>query len=262
MNDKENKVAVVVGASRGIGHSCATGLAKAGVDVVVASRSQQEIKELAAGIEAAGRRSLAVRTDVTKREDIENLFSRTIDRFGHVDILVYCSGIARVERSIAESSDGNYRDIMDVNVRGAYWSIREVLNRGGMLERKSGRVIVVASDSAKRGEPGLVVYNTSKHAVLGLVRGAAMELGEKGITVNAVCPGFVDTDMAHDLAPRLAEIYNVDDSNLDEFLKSCDPLHRLAKPEEIAEVVIFLATTAGGGAMTGQGVTMATTIFS
>jgi NAD(P)-dependent dehydrogenase (short-subunit alcohol dehydrogenase family) len=131
-----------------------------------------------------------------------------------------------------------------------------------MLERGSGRIIVIASDSAKKGEAGLAVYNASKHAVLGLVRGLAMEVGAMGIIVNAVCPGFVWTKMAQDAAPQLAEIYGIPPEGMDEFLKSLDPLKRIATPEEVADVVVFLAMTTGGGVMTGQGLCMATTTLS
>lgn len=262
MSDNSAKTALVIGASRGIGRACAIKLAEAGVNVVIASRTEKDINSLVEEIERTGGNALAVKTDVTKKEDIQNLVWKSMKKFGKIDIMVYSSGIARVENSLAESTDENYRDTMDVNVRGAYWSMKEVLNSGKMLENSSGRIIVIASDSAKQGEPGLVVYNTSKHAVLGLVRGAAMEFGSKGITVNAVCPGFVQTDMADDLAPKLAKLHNISEEDTDEFLRSCDPLNRISTPEEVAQVVVFLATTEGGGAMTGQGVTMATTVLS
>jgi NAD(P)-dependent dehydrogenase (short-subunit alcohol dehydrogenase family) len=259
---EENKVAVVIGASRGIGRCSALGLARAGADVVVAARAEPDIKSLAKEIERMGRRSLAVKVDVKKKADIENLVQITVDKFARVDILVYSSGVIYVERTLAESKDENFEEMMAVNVRGAYWSMREVLNRGRMLERGSGRIIVIASDSAKKGEAGLAVYDASKHAVLGLVRGLAMEVGVMGIIVNAVCPGFVWTKMAQDAAPQLAEIYGIRPDGMDEFLRSLDPLKRIATPEEVADVVVFLAMTPGGGAMTGQGLCMATTILS
>ena len=150
-----NKVAIVVGASRDIGRCSALGLARAGTDVVVAARAEPDIKSLAEEIEGIGRRSLAVKVDVKKKADIENLVQMTVDRFGRVDILVYSSGVLYLERTLAESKDENFEETMAVNVRGAYWAMREVLNRGRMLERRSGRIIVIASDSAKKGEAGL-----------------------------------------------------------------------------------------------------------
>ncbi len=202
---EENKVALVIGASRGIGRCSAIGLAQAGADVVVAARNDPDIKSLAKELESMGRRSLAMQVDVKKKADIESLVQQTVDQFGRVDILVYSSGVLYVERTLAESKDENFEETMAVNVRGAYWAMREILNRGRMLERRSGRIIVIASDSAKRGEAGLAVYDASKHAVLGLVRAVAMEVGAMGITANAVCPGFVRTKMLQDAAAQLAE---------------------------------------------------------
>src|SRR5262245_3074015 len=162
---EENKVALVIGASRGIGYCSAIGLAQAGADVVVAARNEPDIKSLAKEIEGMGRRSLAVQVNVKKKTDIESLVQQTVEKFGRVDILVYSSGVVYVERTLAESKDENFEETMAVNVRGAYWAMREILNRGRMLERRSGRIIVIASDSAKRGEAGLAVYDASKHAV-------------------------------------------------------------------------------------------------
>ena len=259
---EENKVAVVIGASRGIGCCSALGLARAGADVVVAARTEPDIKSLAKEIEDMGRRSLAVKVDVKKKADIENLMQQTVDRFGKIDILVYSSGVLYLERTLAESKDENFEEMMAVDVRGPYWAMREILNRGRMLDHGSGRIIVIASDSAKRGEAGLAVYDASKHAVLGLVRGLAMEVGAMGIIVNAVCPGFVWTKMAQEVAPQFAEMYGIPPEEMDEFLRSIDPLKRIATPEEVADLVVFLAMTPGGGSMTGQGLCMATSILS
>jgi 3-hydroxybutyrate dehydrogenase len=259
---EENKVAVVIGASRGIGYCSAIGLATAGANVVVAARNEPDIKSLAKEIEGLGRRSLALQVDVKKKADIEGLVQQTVDKFGRLDILVYSSGVVYVEKTLAESKDENFDETMAVNVRGVYWAIREALNRGRMLERRSGRIIVIASDSAKRGEAGLAVYDSSKHAVLGLVRAVAMEVGGMGITANAVCPGFVRTKLMQDAAAQIAEAYGVPPDGIEEFLKSNDPLKRIAVPEEVADVVIFLAMTPGGGATTGQGLCMATSILS
>jgi NAD(P)-dependent dehydrogenase (short-subunit alcohol dehydrogenase family) len=262
MPSGENKVAVVIGASRGIGCCSAIGLAQAGADVVVAARNEPDIKSLAKEIEGMGRRSLAVQVDVKKKADIERLVQQAVEKFGRVDIVVYSSGVVYVERTLAESKDENFEETMAVNVRGAYWAMREILNRGKMLERRSGRIIVIASDSAKRGEAGLAVYDASKHAVLGLVRALAMEVGTMGITTNAVCPGFVRTKLLQDAASQLAEVYGIPREGVEEFLRSSDPLKRIATPEEVADMVVFLAVTPGGGAISGQGLCMATTTLS
>lgn len=256
------KVAVVVGASRGIGYASAVGLAKAGADVVVAARTERDLKPLAQSIETVGRRSLAIKVDVKKKSDIEALIRATLKQFGKIDVLVYSSGVAFPEKTLAESTDEHFEETVAVNLRGAFWAMRGVLTLGKMLERRSGRIILIGSDSSKRGDAGLAVYAATKHAILGLARCLAWEVGPLGITVNVVCPGFVWTKMAQDLAPEFAKYYDVKQENIDEFLKGFDPLKRISTPEEIADMVVFLGLTPGGGAVTGQGYNMATATMS
>lgn len=258
----DKTVAIVMGASRGIGYASAVGLAKAGVDVVVAARTESDLKPLAQSIESIGRQSLAVRVDVKKKSDIEALFRATLDRFGKIDILVYSSGVGFPERTLAESTDEHFEETVAVNLRGAYWAMRGVLTIGRMFERRSGRIILIGSDSSKRGDAGLAVYTATKHAILGLARCLAWEVGPVGITVNVVCPGFVWTKMAQDMAPEFAKYYDIKQENVEEFLKGFDPLKRISTPEEIADMVVFLGTTAGGGAVTGQGWNIATSTMS
>lgn len=257
-----NKVAVVVGASRGIGRASALALARAGADVVVAARTQSDIDQLAKEIEGLGRGSLAVTADVEKRRDIEDLVQQTVGRFSGVDILVYASGVGFIEKTLAESTDEHFDKTMAVNLRGGYWAMREVLTRGKMIEQKSGRIVMIASDASKRGDAGFAVYSASKHAVLGLVRCVACEVGPLGITVNAVCPGFVWTKMVEDLIPEIATVYGVKREGVTDMLKEYDPLKRISVPEEVADLVVYLSMTAGGGATTGQGLNMATTTWS
>jgi ketoreductase len=258
----ETKTAVVVGASRGIGYSCAMALGKAGADVVVAARTSTDLKSLAVQLEKMGRRSLAVKVDVRKKKDVEDLVERTVGTFDRIDILVYASGVATLEKTLAESRDEIFEETMAVNVRGLYWTMREVLTAGKMLERKNGRIIAIGSDWGKTGAAGVAAYVASKHAALGLVRSVALEVGKAGITVNAVCPGFVSTKMAWDMAPQFAELCGVAPDKADDFLKSFDPLYRISTPDEIAEMVVFLAMTNGGKAATGQAFNIASNVMS
>lgn len=258
----ENKVAIVVGASRGIGYASAQALARAGANVVVAARSEGDLQSLVREIENTGKTALAIRVDVQNKQDIQNLVAKTIETFGRVDILVYSSGVVFLERSIAESKDDIFDETMLVNVKGFYWAMREVLTSGKMIERKTGRIVVIGSDWGKKGDIGAAAYITSKHAVLGLVRAGAMEFGKLGITVNAVCPGYVSTKMAWDMAPEFAKLYNIAPEKIEDFLKSSDPLYRISTPDEVADLVVFLAMTAGGGATTGQGMNIATNLMS
>lgn len=258
----ENRVAIVVGASRGIGYASALALARAGANVVVAARSEGDLHSLVREIESTGETALAIRVDVQNKGDIQNLVAKTIEAFGRIDILVYASGVVFLEETIAESKDEIFDETMVVNVKGFYWAMREVLTTGKMIERKSGRIIVIGSDWGKRGEIGVAAYITSKHAVLGLVRAAAMEFGKLGITVNAVCPGFVATKMAWDMAPSFAKLYQIAPEKIEDFLKSADPLYRISTPDEVADLVAFLALTPGGGATTGQGLNIASNVMS
>jgi NAD(P)-dependent dehydrogenase (short-subunit alcohol dehydrogenase family) len=254
----EEKVALVIGASRGIGYCTALALARAGANVAVASRSEDDLRSLAREIERLGRKSFAVKTDVTRKEDIENVVRKTVQRLGSIDIFVYASGVVFVE-TLAEGTDEIFDQTMAVNLKGPYRALREVLNGGGMLQRKNGRIILIGSDSGKIGAMGLGVYTATKHALLGLVRCLALEVGHLGITVNAVCPGFVWTKMAEDLIAPMGKVYGVTDPNaLNEWVKGFDPLHRISQPEEIADMVQFLSMSPGGGAITGQGFNMAT----
>lgn len=258
----EDKVALVIGASRGIGLCSALALARAGANVVVAARSEDDIRLLARDIEKLGRKALAVKADVSVKADIENAVQQTMQRFGKIDILVYSSAVISIEK-LADSTDENFDRTMMVNVKGAYLTIKEVLNKGGMLHSKSGRIILIGSDNSKIGGLGMGIYTASKHALLGLVRCVALEVGPLGITVNAVCPGFVWTKMAQDIAPDVGRLYGVTDvAGLKDWIKEFDPLKRIAQPEEVADVVTFLATNPGAGALTGQGIMMASAVMS
>lgn len=256
------QIAIIIGASRGIGYVSAYALAKAGRDVVVAARTEKDLSHLVNEVQALGRRAMAVKVDVLNKKDIEHAMRRTVDTFGRVDVLVYSSGVFYPERTIVESTDEHFEETMAVNLRGAYWAVRSVLTQGKMLEEKSGRIIILGSDASKMGSAGSAVYTASKHALLGLVRCVALEVGAASITINAVCPGFVWTKMAQDVATQFAGFYGVKPKDSLEFLKGFDPLKRISTPEEVADLVVYLATTAGGGATTGQGFNMATVAMS
>jgi NAD(P)-dependent dehydrogenase (short-subunit alcohol dehydrogenase family) len=224
----------------------------------VAGRTVPDLEEVAGEIQRMGRRALAVTADVRKQEDVEAMVARAMETFSKIDILVYNSGVIWVEK-VADTSDEVWEQTLSVNLLGAARAIREVLNQGKMLERKQGRIIVVASESGKVGEIGLGAYTASKHGVLGLIRCLGMELGPEGITANAVCPGLVRTQMADHVVARLGEIYGVAPDELDAWSKEFDPQKRIAEPEDVADVVAFLASDASGS-MTGQALNLATKI--
>jgi len=256
----EGQVALVVGASRGIGKAIALRLAQDGADVALAARTIVALEEVCMEIRDVGRRALAIEADVCNQKDIETMVARTVEAFGHVDILVYNSGVLWVA-PVAETSDEIWEKTLGVNLVGAARTVREVLGRGRMLERKQGRIIFVASEAGKVGELGLGAYAASKHGMLGLIRCLGLELGPEGITANAVCPGLIHTEMAENVIRDVGKMYDAPDNNAArlEWAKDFDPQKRVAVPEDAAAVVAYLASD-DAGAMTGQALNMATKI--
>lgn len=252
------QVALVAGASRGIGRAIALRLARDGADVVVASRDASALEEVAAEIQAMGSRSLAVQADMSKPDDIQAMVSKTVEAFDHVDIFVYNSGVLWIEE-MAEATDEVWQKTLDVNLLGAARAIREVLKQGKMRQRKRGRIIAVSSEAGKVGEYGLGAYAASKHGLLGLIRCLGMELGPEGITANAVCPGLVRSRMSDYVVSELGKLYGIEPDGLEEWSKDFDPQKRIAVPEDVADIVAFLASD-DARAMTGQALNMATKI--
>ena len=256
----EGRVALVVGASRGIGQAIALRLARDGADVAVAARTLTDLEAVCEDIRALGSRALAIETDVCKQADVEAMIARTVETFGHVDILVYNSGVLWVSK-VAETSDEIWEKTIDVNLMGAVRSVREVLKSGKMLERKQGRIIFISSEAGKVGELGLGAYSASKHAMLGLIRCLGLELGPEGITANAVCPGLIHTEMAENVVREVGKMYDAPEDAAErlEWARDFDPQKRVAVPEDAAAVVAYLASD-DAGAMTGQALNLATKI--
>ena len=223
------RVAIVTGAARGIGEAIALAFVREGADVIVADMNFQGAKEVADGIKAAGRRSLAIRVDVTKKEDVERMVEEAIKEFGKVDILVNDAAI-HFETPIENITEREWNLVMDVNVRGAFYCCQAVLPH--MKKRQYGKIINIASSGARKGSPvGGVHYSTSKGGVVSLTIDLSKKLSALGIYVNAISPGFIETDMTKDFSNQSKE----------DFLKSI-PLGRLGKPEDIAKVAVFLAS--------------------
>ncbi|AEH61468.1 short-chain dehydrogenase/reductase SDR [Methanosalsum zhilinae DSM 4017] len=183
-------VAVVTGAGRGIGRAICLALADEGADIVAAARTEAEISQTAEMVKQKGSRALAVQTDVHSEMDVENLMTRTAERFGKIDILVNCAGTA-VRKPFVETTTQEYDTIMDTNVKGVYLCTKHALRY--MVPRNSGRIVNISSGAGKHGIPSLAVYSASKAAVIGLTQALAYELDE--IRVYALCPGGVDTGM-------------------------------------------------------------------
>ncbi len=219
----EGKVALVTGASRGIGRATALALAREGAHLVVTARTQPKLEEVAQKVEALGGRALAVPADVSREEDVERLKEKALESFGQVDILVNNVGVAKYG-SVDSLSPQDYDWMMDTNVRSSFLCTRAFLP--AMLERQEGWIVFVASVAGMRGLANKSVYCASKFAQIGFAQSLDYEVRERGIKVSVVAPGGVNTEFAYGTgrtpgAPRLKHYLD---------------------PEDVAEAVIFALT--------------------
>ena len=229
MIDLTGKSAVVTGGSRGIGKAIALRLAEQGADVAsrtsaTPTRRSRRPKE----IEALGRKALAVQANVTDPEAAEALIKAALDAFGKVDILVNNAGVTRDDLIMRMSIDA-WRDVLETNLFGAFYTLKAVTRP--MLRAKSGRIIQITSVSGQAGQMGQANYSSAKAGLIGLTKAAARELASRGITVNAVAPGFVLTELTQDL-----------NDDLKSQITDRTPLGRFGTTEEIAYAVAFLAS--------------------
>jgi 3-oxoacyl-[acyl-carrier protein] reductase len=230
------KVAIVTGASRGIGRAIALELADFGAKVVVNYASSSDAAdELVEKIISRGGEAIAIAADVSKPEQIDDLVKTVMDQWGRIDVLVNNAGITR-DTVMLRMKLEDWQAVIDTNLTGVFSCTRAVSKI--MLKQKSGRIINIASVAGQIGNPGQASYSASKAGVLGFTRTVAKELSSRGITVNAVAPGFVETDMTTDLNTE----------GLLQFI----PLGRLGKPEEVAGMVRFLAADPAAAYITGQ----------
>lgn len=226
------RVAVVTGGGRGLGRAIALALAEAGADVVVAARSVEEIGRVAGEVGKRGRRSLAVPTDITDEETVERLIRRTVDELGGLDILVNNSGVVHMA-PLLETSPEDWDRVVATNLRGTYLCMRTAGRH--FAEKGSGKVINVSSNLAFKGRPRFSAYSASKAAIAALTRTAAVEWARFGVQVNAVAPGYVETDMNAELRT---------DKELYARVVNQIPARRMARAEEIGPLVVYLASPA------------------
>lgn len=225
-------VALVTGASRGIGAAIARRLAAARLRVVCAARSESAVRGLAEEIEG-----LPVVLDVTDRAAVDAAVARIADEWGPVDVLVNNAGVSS-SAPLARHSDADWDHMLAVNLTGPFRLCRALVP--GMVERGWGRVVFVASNAGLTGYPYTTGYCASKHGVVGLMRAMAAELARTGVTVNAVCPGFVETDMARDAMARISATTGRDAEAARAALARLNPQKRLIQPDEVAFVVASL----------------------
>jgi len=244
--DLSGKIAIVTGASKGIGESIAHGLAEFGAKVVVSSRKQEAVDSVAHAIQSAGGDALAVAAHVGSTSDLQNLLDQTVARFGGVDIVVNNAATNPVFGPAAQAGEGAFDKIMAVNVRGPL----ELSQRAFpiMAQRGGGSVINISSVGGIRPEPMLGIYSVSKAALISLTRVLAKEWGGANVRVNAICPGLVQTKFS-------AALWQ-DEDHLKRFLGEI-PLGRIAQPDEMAGLAVFLASDAAsyctGGVFVADG---------
>lgn len=246
------KIAVVTGASRGIGEEIAKAYAREGADCVLAARSVDRLEETAGELEGLGVKALAVPVDVTDDGSVDELARRTLDAFGRIDVLVNNAGVYRPAPFLDYEME-DWQELVEVNLLGTVRVTRAFLP--GMLEHGSGAIVNVASTAGKYGSLFQSPYNSSKHAVVGLTRCLALETAKSGVRVNAVCPGFVDTPMVGDALPRFAEIFGVPSDEVLPRLLQRVPMGRLLEPDEVASLAVYLGSDESRG-MTGQSLTI------
>ncbi len=241
----ERRVALVTGASKGIGRTTAQWLSRAGYRVALSARDERALEQVADCLEGE---SLVVPCDVTDPSAVEGAFSTVEDAWGPVDVLVVNAG-AGASSPLAETSDEEWQRMLDLNLTAPFRCVRRAVP--AMVERGWGRIVVVASVAAKRGESRIAAYSASKHGVLGLVRAAAAELARSGVTVNAVCPGYVDTPMTDRSVEQIATRTGRSLEEARAALARQQPIHRMVTTEEVAQAVLLCVQNA---AVNGQGI--------
>jgi 3-hydroxybutyrate dehydrogenase len=244
--------ALVTGASRGIGRSIALGLAVAGADVVVSARGQAELEQIAADIRALGRKAVAITCDVTSADDVARMADNAMESLGGVDILVNNAGAAASHKFLGHP-DELWHHMLAVNLTSAYYVTKALAPQ--MVSRGTGRIIMIASVASKVGARYIAAYTAAKHGVLGLTRALAAELVASGITVNAVCPGYVDTPMTDGTIANMVARTKMSEAQAREALEQMSPQRRLIAPDEVADLAVYLASESARG-ITGQAINL------
>ena len=247
----EGRRAFITGGGRGIGRAIALKFASEGADVAVAARTRAEIDAVAQEIKEKGGRSLAIPCDVGDSKEVDEAVQLAIRELGGVDVLVANAG-ALVHAPLGETTNALWDEMMRVNLNGAFYAFRAAV--GGMSERGWGRLIAISSVSGKIGGANRSAYHAAKHGVLGLVRSVALEVADKGVTVNAICPGFVDTSLVDTFREGLASHAEESEAAMNRYRDDI-PMGRFLAPDEIAAMALYLASEEAAG-ITGQAYTI------
>jgi NAD(P)-dependent dehydrogenase (short-subunit alcohol dehydrogenase family) len=236
----ENKIAVITGGGRGIGRAIALAYAKEGANLVLASRAQEALEETRTMVEELGRQALVVSTDIRREDSVRKLAEQALHYFGRVDILVNNSGIAGPTLPLWDINLADWEETFAVNVTGAYLCCRAFLP--GMIEQRSGSIIMISSMTGKRPLYGRTPYAASKMALVGIARTLAWEVGKYGIRVNVISPGAVEGERIKQVVRNQAAAQGISEEEAFNQFTSNSPLGRLVPPGDIAASAIFLAS--------------------
>jgi 3-oxoacyl-[acyl-carrier protein] reductase len=223
-----NRTAFVTGASRGIGRAIALALGKEGARIVVASNEPENNEKVASEIREAGGEAVTVYLDLTSPDSVKDAFGTVLKQFGHIDILVNNAGVTKDGLAV-RMKPADWDLVLNINLRGAFLAAQQALP--GMMKERWGRIINIASVVGQSGNPGQANYVASKAGVIGLTKALAQEVGSRNITVNAIAPGFIETDMTAKLTPEQRD-----------GMLTRVPLKRAGQPEDVAAAVKFLAS--------------------
>lgn len=248
--DLEEKIVLVTGSSRGIGRSIARSFATHGSQVVLTGRTQATLESVAEEIHRLGGKALPLTCDVTHKEQVEALKDKVTSQLGPVQVLINNAGIAPAA-GFLEMADNLWEEVLRVNLTGTYYCSKVFLPE--MIASRWGRIINIASIVAKVAFSHTSAYTTSKHAVLGLTRALALEMARSGVTVNAICPGYVETDLTLNNAKLMAEKTGKGVEEALQLMKGSSPQQRLIAPAEVAELALMLASKSADG-ITGQAI--------
>jgi len=228
----KNKIALVTGASQGIGRDTAMAMAEAGAKVAVAARNEEKLSALVKDIVAAGGTALVVKMDVADAEQVKAGFKQVIEKFGRLDILVNNAAITRDGLAMRMKQD-DWDAVIRTNLTGAHLCIQQALHT--MIRARAGRIINIASIVARMGNAGQANYVAAKAGLIGLTKAIAIEIASRNVTVNAVAPGFIETPMTDVLADKVKD-----------ELKTRIPLGRMGSARDVAAAIVFLASDEAG----------------
>ncbi|MET9956833.1 3-oxoacyl-ACP reductase FabG [Streptomyces sp. NPDC006339] len=241
MSDQQKRVALVTGATSGIGLAAARLLAEQGHRVFIGARSADNVAATVKELQAEGLEVDGTTLDVRSSDSVRDFVQAAVDTFGTVDVLVNNAGRSGGGVT-ADIADELWDDVIDTNLNSVFRLTREVLNTGGMRHKDRGRIINIASTAGKQGVVLGAPYSASKHGVVGFTKALGNELAPTGITVNAVCPGYVETPMAQRVRQGYAAAYDTTEDAILEKFQAKIPLGRYSTPEEVAGLVGYLAS--------------------